>query len=139
MQIFLVFALFIAILAVIFAVQNNSMATISFALWDFQGSLALILLVTLGAGALISIFVSMPSNIRARWTIRQQRKKMAELESNLNKLQADMEAAQKKLERLQMSETKPFSMPAPATPLLEEAETQGEETETNQEIEPTDR
>lgn len=136
MQIFLVFALFIAILAVIFAVQNNSMATVSFAIWDFQGSLALILLVALVAGALISIFVSMPSNIRARWTIRQLRKKMADLEGNLSRLQEEMDAARQKLERIQMSETKPFSMPAPSTPI--EDETQDKEDTTDLEFKPVD-
>lgn len=120
MQIFLVFALLIAVLAVIFAIQNNSPATVSFAVWEFQGSLALMLLIALIAGALISIFVSMPSNIKSRWTIRQQRKKMAELESSLADLQSQIDTAQNKLERIQMSETKPFSAPLPSTPIEDE-------------------
>jgi len=136
MQIFLVFALLIAVLAVIFAIQNNAPATVAFALWEFQGSLALMLLVALIAGALISIFVSMPSNIRTRWTIRQQRKKMSELENNLSDLRTEVETAQKKLERLQMSETKPFSQPLQPTPL--EEDTQDIKTESDKETEPAD-
>ena len=36
MQVFLVFALLIALLAVIFAVQNTALVTISFFVWDFK-------------------------------------------------------------------------------------------------------
>ncbi len=83
MQIFLFFALIISVLAVIFAIQNNDPTTVSFAIWKYNGSLALVLLVAVAAGSLISFFVSLPSNLKTRWTIRQQRKKMTELESSL--------------------------------------------------------
>ena len=94
MQIFLFFALFISVLAVIFAVQNNTDATVTFAVWKFEESLALILLVALAAGALISFLFSLPSNIKTRWTIRQQRKKMNEIENQLTNLRSQLEAAQ---------------------------------------------
>jgi len=54
MQIFLFFALIISLLAVIFAVQNTAPVTVSFAIWKFPGSLALVLLAALAAGSLIS-------------------------------------------------------------------------------------
>ena len=95
MQIFLFLALIISVLAVIFAVQNNDPATVSFAMWKFNGSLALILLVAIAAGALISFFVSLPTNLRTRWTIRQQRKKLTELESSLATVRGQLEEAQK--------------------------------------------
>jgi putative membrane protein len=101
MQIFLFFALFIAVIAVVFAVQNTAPVVVSFFFWKFNGSLALVLLVSLAAGALISFFVSLPSNIKTRWTIRQQRKKLNELEANLAASQEDLETLQQKLEQLQ--------------------------------------
>lgn len=116
MQIFLVFALFIAILAVIFAIQNNAPATVSFAVWEFQGSLALMLMVSLIAGVLISIFVSLPANLKARWTIRQQRKKMAELEHNLTDLRLQLDTLQAKLNQLQLAGESPASVPLPEPP-----------------------
>ena len=76
MQIFLFIALIIAVLAVLFAVQNTALATVSFAFWKTDAPLALVLLVAVAAGSLISFFVSLPSNLRTRWAIRQQRKKI---------------------------------------------------------------
>lgn len=119
MQIFLLIALFIAVLAVIFAVQNNDSATVAFALWKFEGSMALMLLISMAAGALMSIFVSMPSNIRARWTIRQQRKKMMELEASLSGLREQMDLMEKKLAQMQSSPTLPVSSALPETTVSE--------------------
>jgi uncharacterized integral membrane protein len=96
MQIFVFFALVIAILAIIFAVQNNDTTTVKFFAWETQGSLALVLLIALAVGALINFLVSLPANIKARWTVRAQRKKLNELEISLAKQQTLMEEAQKK-------------------------------------------
>ena len=96
MQIFLFFALFIAILAIIFAIQNNETTTVSFFLWDSEGSLALVLLISMAVGALISLLASLPSNIKSRWTIRSLRKKTTELESNLEDYRLQLEALQNK-------------------------------------------
>ncbi len=98
MQIFLFFALFIALMAVVFALQNSAPVQISFLLWRFDSSLALVLLVALVAGALMSFFVSLPSNVRARWTIRQQRKKMTEMENRLAELETQVTQARKQAE-----------------------------------------
>ncbi len=77
MQFFLFFALIIAVLAVFFAVQNNDLVNVQFAVWKSPPiSLAFVLLAAALVGALISFFVSVPSSMRARWTIRQQRKKL---------------------------------------------------------------
>ncbi len=100
MQIFLFFALFISVLAVIFAVQNNVTTTVQFAMWEYKGSLALVLLVALACGALISFLVSLPSNVRARWAIRQQRKKIGELEKNLTVTQEQLDLSQKKADQM---------------------------------------
>ena len=99
MQIFLFVALIIAILAVAFAFQNNDQTTVSFAVWKFQGSLALILMVALAAGALISFLVSLPSNIKSRWTVRSQKKKMVELETKLSETQGKLEEAEREKEK----------------------------------------
>ena len=95
MQVFLFFALFIAILAIIFAIQNNDTTTVSFFIWNTDGSLALVLLITLAVGALISVLASLPSNIKSRWAVRNLRKKITELEANLEELRTQLEEAQK--------------------------------------------
>ncbi len=99
MQIFLFFALFISVLAVVFAVQNNAPVTVAFAAWNYSGSLALVLLVTLLVGALISFFFSLPSNIKTRWTLRQQRKKITEMDTKMADLKNKLELAVKEGEK----------------------------------------
>ena len=82
MQIILFFALFIAILAIIFAVQNFAAVTVSFFIWQFEGSLALVLLVAMATGALISYLFSLPANIKSKLTIRGLRKRLAAYEAS---------------------------------------------------------
>ena len=91
MLIFLFFALFIAILAIIFAVQNNQPATVSFLLWDTDGSLALVILIAIAAGALISFLASLPSNVKSQLAIRNMRKQIQELELNLQEQNQQLE------------------------------------------------
>ena len=84
MQIYLFFALFIAIIAIIFAIQNNQPISVSFLFWKSnESSLALVLLITMAVGALISYLVSVPGGIKARLTIRNHRKKLSTLETDL--------------------------------------------------------
>jgi len=97
MQIFLIFALIIAALAVIFALQNTAVTTVTFLLWTFNGSLALILLLSLIAGAVVSILVSSPALIRDKLTIRNQKKRLAELEASLSKHKSQLEEAQQQI------------------------------------------
>ena len=84
MQVSLIFALLVAALAIVFALQNGTPATITFMTWTFQGSLALILLIALGVGALISLLASLPARVRDKLVISAQKKKLAELESSLS-------------------------------------------------------
>ena len=80
MIIFVFAAMLIALLAVIFALQNTAAVTVGFLLWTFQGSLALVLLIALFAGVLMSFLLCLPSLVRHRWTIRQLRRRLAALE-----------------------------------------------------------
>lgn len=100
MQIFVFFALLIAVLAVVFALQNTAPATVSVLFWSFRGSLALILLGALIAGALISFFASLPTLARSKWAQRGQRKKLAALEASLAAQQTRIE----ELERQQAAQ-----------------------------------
>lgn len=84
MQFFLFIALLIAAVAILFAAQNNDPAIVSFLFWEIQSSLAFILVASLLAGALISFFVSLPTNLKVRWMLRNQKKKITELETALN-------------------------------------------------------
>ncbi|HEY3311809.1 MAG TPA: lipopolysaccharide assembly protein LapA domain-containing protein [Anaerolineales bacterium] len=80
MQIFLILALLVAILAVIFAVQNIAVVSISFFAWHIQVSLAIALLVALGAGVLISLLVSIPGKVKGSLNSASHKKKFSNLE-----------------------------------------------------------
>jgi len=119
MQILLFISLFIAILAVIFALQNTTQVTISFLFWHLQGSLALVLLISLSVGALISSLASLPTLLKSQWIIRGQKRKLMDLGASLNLHKIELEATQKKLqEQEQVSQpgVKPPEVQLPQPP-----------------------
>jgi uncharacterized integral membrane protein len=83
MQSFLIAALAIAILIVIFALQNTIPVLVTFMFWQFEGSLALVLVLTFALGVLVSLMVSFPVIVRRRSAISTQKKKIEELENRL--------------------------------------------------------
>lgn len=85
MQLQLIVAIIVAILAVVFALQNAVPITVSFLTWRFESSLALVLLITLALGIIMSLLVSVPSMIRTRKIITNQKKKIQKLEIGLQK------------------------------------------------------
>lgn len=87
MQLMLIFGIVFAIGAVAFALQNNVAVTVSIALWQFNGSLALVLLMALGLGVLITGLVSSPTVIRRQWATARLRHQVTALEKNMAELQ----------------------------------------------------
>ena len=82
----LILALILAIIVTIFAVQNNTQININFLVWEVDGSLALILMITFALGILIGLLVSAPAWFRR---VRQS----VELKKSIHALEKDLEAA----------------------------------------------
>lgn len=83
-MIFLVIVgLVMAILAVLFAFQNADIVAISFGVWELEQSLAVVLIVTLGLGIIISLLLSLPTIIKRGWQNTRYKKKIADLEARL--------------------------------------------------------
>ena len=82
MQLFLILGIIFAGAAVVFALQNSVAVTVVFAFWRYDGSLAVVLLVTLALGALIAALVSNPSVIRGQWAGARLRRQVAGLEDD---------------------------------------------------------
>ena len=80
MQLLLIFGIAFAIAAVAFALQNNVPVTVSFVFWSFDGSLAMVLLLAIGLGAIIAGLVSSPAVIRGQWAAARLRRQVAALE-----------------------------------------------------------
>jgi len=102
MQLQLILAIIVAILAVVFALQNAVPITVSFLTWRFESSLALVLLIVLALGILMSLLVSVPSMIRTRKIISNQKKKIQKLGIGLqkeaeNKVKEEIESEESEL------------------------------------------
>jgi len=80
----LILALIIAILAVVFALQNAHPITIQFLFWQIQGSLALVVLLTAALGAVVGLLVSVPNVIRRNRRITHQKHRIEELQASLD-------------------------------------------------------
>jgi len=80
MQLMLISGIVFAIGAVIFALQNNGLVVVTLALWSFEGSLAIVLLLALGLGVLITGLLTTPAVIRAQWTNKRLCRRIADLE-----------------------------------------------------------
>lgn len=76
MRFALVLSLLIAILAVVFALQNPQMMEVNLLFVETQGSTALVLIVTLGIGILVGLLSTLPGRIRDRRTIKSLEKKL---------------------------------------------------------------
>lgn len=82
MQLVLIAGIAFAIAAVGFALQNNVPVTVVFAFWRFDSSLAMVLLLALGLGAIIAGLVTSPSVLKGQWTVSRLRRQIAALEND---------------------------------------------------------
>ena len=115
MQLMLILGIVFAIGAVLFALQNNVAITVAFAVWQFEGSQALVLLLTLGLGVLIAGLVSSPTIIRRQWEAARMRRQIADLERQVAGLQRGEAELAARLQQLSpnsvsepVSEQKPY-------------------------------
>jgi len=80
MRIFFVVALILALLVTLFAVQNNQPITITFLFWSIDGSLALVLMVTLVLGIVIGVLLMAPGSFRNRLQVGGLQRSVRSLE-----------------------------------------------------------
>jgi lipopolysaccharide assembly protein A len=67
--------------ALLFALQNTEVVALTFMGWQFESSLALLVLASLAAGMLISILASLPSAVSGKFRemrLRNENRKLAE-------------------------------------------------------------
>ena len=93
--VYLIHALVIAIIAVIFAIQNPTGVTVTFFAWKASGSLSLVLLVTLVIGVLIGWLIAAPSLVKHTFRASGQRKRIGALEKELEDHKSKLSELQK--------------------------------------------
>ena len=101
MLFFVIFGLIIAIAAILFAFQNSAIVAINFGIWEFKESLAIVLLITLGLGIIISLLLSIPTFIKRGWKSSNQNKKITDLEYKLQSRSEEIARQEKTSEILQ--------------------------------------
>ncbi len=115
--VYLIVALVVAIIAVIFALQNTTLVTISFFIWVIKdASLSLVLLVTVTIGVLIGLLVIAPSLIKNSLYISSQRKRIAAFEKESADQKSSIERLQAKVEQLLAERVASFASPTPKLP-----------------------
>ena len=96
MRLYVVSALLIAFLAILFALQNTNLVTIQLFVWEYQQSLALVLLGTLAIGVILGLLVSVPTVIRRNVRISRLQTQVESLLQQIDeKTQAVQSEAQK--------------------------------------------
>ena len=85
MLIFFILGLLLGAVAVIFALQNTTIATVTFFSWQITSSMAIILLLSIISGILICLLILLPGSIQTALQFRALRKKTAKLEEELRK------------------------------------------------------
>ena len=108
MQLFTIAALLFAAVAVLFALQNTAVVSVSFLAWEFESSLAIVLLLAVVAGALLMGLISTPATLRKQW----ERTRLAK---RADKLDAEVAALKATVARLE-SGAPPPAEPPPAKP-----------------------
>lgn len=100
MHLLLIVGIALAIGVVGFALQNNVPVTVALALWSFDGSLALVLLLAMGLGVIIAGLLSSPSMIKSRWTHSRLRHRVSRLEQDKLALEQRIVELEAELDRL---------------------------------------
>ena len=81
----LIIGILLGVVSVVFALQNVMVVTLTFFSWQFEGSLALILLLAVVMGILISLLVVLPESIRNYFRYKSLKKTNYKLEEELKK------------------------------------------------------
>ena len=96
MQFVMIFSLVIAVLAVMFSMQNTASVTLQFFIWTFQSPLAVLLLIALTIGAILTSLLTIPGWFKSKKSKTRHHKEVVELEDSLAKYRTDLIDTQNK-------------------------------------------
>jgi hypothetical protein len=72
-------------IAVIFSLQNTAVIVVSFFSWTFTGSLALVLLMAISSGIIVTLLLLLPEFVSNYFENKSLRKKNTKIEEELRK------------------------------------------------------
>ncbi len=85
MIILFILGLLLGGVSVIFALQNIAIVTVNFFSWQLTGSLALVLLLAMGAGVLVTILLILPEGVQNYFRYNKLKKENKILAEDLRK------------------------------------------------------
>jgi uncharacterized integral membrane protein len=85
MIILFILGLLLGAVSVIFALQNVTVVTVSFFSWQLTGSLALVLLIAMGTGVLVTILLIFPESVKNYFRSKNLKKENKDLAEELRK------------------------------------------------------
>ena len=85
MIILFIFGLLLGAVAVIFALQNTEIVTVTFYSWDLTASLSVIITLAILSGIIIVLLLVLPESIKNYFSSRKFKKKINKLEEELRK------------------------------------------------------
>lgn len=74
--------------ALLFALQNTGVTALTFLGWQFESSLALLILIAFAAGALTALLVSLPSALRDGFRIMRLKRENKTLADEVSRLRS---------------------------------------------------
>ncbi len=98
MIISLAIGLILGAVTVIFALQNMTTISVVFLSWKFEGSLALILILTMAAGVVIALLMSLPELINKSFQISRLKKQNRVSKQELENKKIEVESEKSKLD-----------------------------------------
>lgn len=96
-QLMFILAMGLGLASILFALQNNVPVTITFLLWRFDGSLAMVLLLAFALGGIAIALATTPATLRRQWATNRQTKRINELEQSEKRLTAEIAELRAKL------------------------------------------
>ena len=76
MPVFLALSLAVGVLTCVFALQNAAPVRVSFLAWQYEASMALVLLTTFALGAVAGLFAALPGLIKRSWQLRDANRRL---------------------------------------------------------------
>ncbi|HUI89684.1 MAG TPA: lipopolysaccharide assembly protein LapA domain-containing protein [Anaerolineales bacterium] len=84
----LILTLAAVVLAVILALENTAMVTVTFFGYPVQGAVGLFMLIALGVGVVLGVLLMVPALIGRSWTVMQSKRRIAQLENKPSRKKA---------------------------------------------------
>jgi len=90
MEFYLILAAVLGVLIAAFAIQNAAPVAVKFLVWQFESSLAVIVILSLLAGMILIFLISLPGRLKRRKELYDRNRRISELEKRLAELEKSL-------------------------------------------------